>query len=66
MFSYEANNINTINSKKNEDTEHVPSGEFQPEEMNILGEKRERTTMTTQTGRSIVKLICVCLVSNIT
>ena len=47
MFSYEANNIHTINSKKNEDTEHVPSGEFQPEEMNILGEKRERTTMTT-------------------
>ena len=33
--------------------------EFQSEEMNILDEKIEKRTLTTETGNSIVELICV-------
>lgn len=54
-----ANNIHTINKKKDMETEKITSGKFQPEEINIISEKRERRTMTTETGRSIVEFICV-------
>lgn len=54
-----ANNIHTTNKKKDMETEKITSGKFQPEEINIISEKRERRTMTTETGRSIVEFICV-------